>query len=88
MTGITDQVGPLVQLIAYADHEVKYTSDGSGKKHIAHWAAEEIERLQQENDSLKKALTDLMPIMRGWEPDYSTGEERQKWARAQALLSA
>ena len=36
----------------------------------------------------KAALADLMPILRDWEPDYSTGEERQKWAKAKALLNA
>lgn len=37
---------------------------------------------------LKKAIADLMPILRDWEPDHSTGEERQKWLRAKALLDA
>ena len=84
--GTMEKLGPLVQLIAYADYEVKYNGDGSGKRHIAHWAAEEIERLQRENDALKKGLADIMPILRKWEPDHSTGEERQKWSRAKALI--
>lgn len=36
---------------------------------------------------LKKAIADLMPILRDWEPDHSTGEERQKWLRAKTLVN-
>ena len=46
------------------------------------------QRLAVEKADLRQALADLMPILRDWEPDHSTGEERQKWARAQELLDA
>lgn len=52
------------------------------------WASQWYQHHAKKAGALKNALTDLMPILRDWEPDHSTGEERQKWARAQALLDA
>lgn len=48
----------------------------------------EHDRCMETITELRQALSDLMPILRDWEPGHSTGEERQKWVRAQALLDA
>lgn len=49
-------VPPLTQLQAFADFEAKERPDPDGRKHVAQWAVEEIERLMKEVQDLKAQL--------------------------------
>ena len=46
-------IPPLTQLQAFADFETKERPDPKGRKHVAQWAVEEIERLMKEVEDLK-----------------------------------
>jgi len=41
-----------------------------------------------ENDRLRSALADLMPILQQWEPDHSSGEHRAIWSKAEKMINA
>ena len=49
-------IPPLTQLEAFADFEAKHRPDPNGRKHVAQWAVEEIERLMREVERLKAEL--------------------------------
>jgi hypothetical protein len=53
---MNEDIGPLTQLQAYADWEDENRPDPEGRKHIARWAVEEIERLMAENLALRETI--------------------------------
>jgi hypothetical protein len=58
---IDPDIGPLVQLQAFADFEVLYRPDPNGRKHITQWAVEEIERLHRIASQLSVIATKHCP---------------------------
>lgn len=41
-----------------------------------------MKRAADEIDGLRRTMVDLLEILRNWEPDHASGEERQKILRA------
>lgn len=51
---------PMEQLLAFCDWQRKHEPPPAGQKHIAEWAAEEIERLLAKNETLRAFARDVM----------------------------
>lgn len=48
--------------------------------------AEKLEAQADEIDALRATMVDLLEILRQWEPDHATGEDRQRIVRAMYQL--
>ena len=74
---------PMEHLFAFCDWERKHNPPPDGGKHIAEWAAEQIERLRAENETLRSFVRD---IMAAWPDGDVDGGALQEIAVSHGLL--
>lgn len=65
----------------YLDRESKSAAT-EVKAHAMRQAGAKLRELDSENEQLRGTMVELLEILRQWEPDHSSGEDRQKIVRA------
>lgn len=50
------------------------------------FSQQRVRELENANEQLKQSIKDLMPVLRDWEPDHSSPEERKIIRKAQELI--